>query len=121
LAIRVAQLITELDPGGAERIVYELATGLDPDRFEQVVISLSPATGDVARWLAEAGVRVRSVEMRRKLDLGARARLAKMLRDERIELLHTHLVHASYLGRRAARGVRGPTARRRGPPTRSRA
>jgi glycosyltransferase involved in cell wall biosynthesis len=100
---RIAQLVTELDPGGAERVVHDLATGLDPARFESVVISLEDAGGEVARWLGEAGVPVRSVGMRRKLDPGARKRLASILRDERAELLHTHLLHASYLGRRAAR------------------
>ncbi len=102
MSVRVAQLITGLDPGGAERVVYDLATGLDRGRFEQVVVSLAPATGEVARWLDEAGVPVRSVGMRSKLDPGAGRRLARILRDERVELLHTHLIHASLLGRRAA-------------------
>ncbi len=102
MSVKVAQLITELDPGGAERVVYDLATGLDPARFEQVVISLRPATGDVAGWLRDAGVAVRSVEMRSMLDLGARRRLEGILRDEGVEMLNTHLIHASLLGRRAA-------------------
>jgi len=108
LAVRVAQLVTELDPGGAERVVYELATGLDRRRFEQVVISLQPATGEFASELSRAGVRVLSVGMRSKLDVFARARLARILREEAVQLLHTHMIHASYLGRRAARsaGVR---------------
>ena len=48
------------------------------------------------------GISVKSVEMTRKLDLGAAQRLASILHDERVQLLHTHLAHASYLGRRAA-------------------
>lgn len=104
MKVKVAQLITELDPGGAERIVYELATGLDPQRFEPVVISLKPATGDVARWLDEAGVRVRSVRMRSKLDFGARRRLAGLLREEGAAILNTHLIHAAIMGRRASPG-----------------
>lgn len=106
MSVRVAQLITELDPGGAERIVYELATGLDRGRYEQLVISLRPATGEVARWLDKAGIRVRSLRMRTKLDFGARRRLSALLRDERVELLNTHLIHAAILGRRAAAGAR---------------
>ena len=103
--VKVAQLITELDPGGAERIVYELATGLDPKRFESVVISLRPATGDVARWLERSGVRVRSVRMRSKLDFGARRRLAGLLREEGAAILNTHLIHAAIMGRRASPGT----------------
>jgi glycosyltransferase involved in cell wall biosynthesis len=103
VSVRVAQLVTELDPGGAERVVYELATGLDRERFDPVVISLQPATGEVAEWLARADVPVRSIDMRSRLDLRAKMRLVRLLRAERVGLLHTHLVHATYLGRRAAR------------------
>jgi glycosyltransferase involved in cell wall biosynthesis len=46
--------------------------------------------------------------MRSRLDLRAGARLRSVLRDEGAELLHTHLFHADWMGRRAARraGVR---------------
>jgi glycosyltransferase involved in cell wall biosynthesis len=101
--VRLAQVVTELDPGGAERIVYELATRLDPARFDCLVVSLAPATGDVADWLREREVPVRSIGMTSKLDLTARHRLAKIFLEEEVGLLHTHLVHANYLGRRAAK------------------
>jgi glycosyltransferase involved in cell wall biosynthesis len=108
MTVKTAQLVTELDPGGAERVVYQLATRLDRSRFEPVVISLQPATGDVAGWLRDAGVPVRSVNMTSKLDLRARRRLTRLLREEGVKLLHAHLVHAIYLGRRAARAASVP-------------
>ena len=108
MSVKIAQLITELDPGGAERVVYQLATRLDRSRFELVVISLQPATGDVAGWLHDAGVPVLSVDMTGKLDLRAGRRLTRLLREEGVKLLHAHLVHAIYLGRRAARAAGVP-------------
>jgi len=108
VSVRVAQLVTELDPGGAERVVYDLATGLDRARFDPLVISLAPATGEVARWLAEARVPVASVGMTGKLDYGARRRLARILVREKVALLHAHLTHAIFLGRLAAADVRVP-------------
>lgn len=102
MAIRLAQLITELDPGGAERVVYELATGLDPKRFLQVVVSLKPADGQIAEELAGSGVRVLSVGMRTKLDFFALWRLERILKEEAVQMLHTHLFHADILGRLAA-------------------
>jgi len=101
VSVRVAQLVTELDPGGAERVVHDIATGLDPRRFEPLVISVRPATGDVAGWLASAGVPVRSLESRGRLGLGDSRRLARILSEERVEILHAHLVRAIHLGAKA--------------------
>jgi len=107
--IRVLQLITELRPAGAERIVYELAKGLPRERYEMEVCALRSATGKVADWLREADVPVHSLEMARKLDPFAPGRLVELLRERRIGLLHAHLYHANVLGRYAARkaGLRG--------------
>ena len=38
--IRLALVITELEPGGAERCLVNLATRLDPGRFKPAVVSL---------------------------------------------------------------------------------
>lgn len=100
---RVLQLITELRPGGAERIVYELARGLPRDRFAIDVCSLRPATGSVAGWLCDAGIPVHSLEMTRKLDVGAIGRLRELLKRGGFGILHTHLFHANLVGRLAAR------------------
>ena len=40
--IRLALVITELEPGGAERCLVNLATRIDRGRFEPVVYSLGP-------------------------------------------------------------------------------
>ena len=103
MTLRVCQLITELDPGGAERVVYDLATGLAPGLFESHVVSLTPATGDVARWLRAQGIPVSSAEIRHKADVGAVKRLAAILRDVGPHVLHTHLAHANVLGRIAGK------------------
>lgn len=106
--LRVLQLITELRPAGAERIVFELARGLPKERFQVQVASLRPATGAVAGWLRKAGVPVHDLGMCCKYDPRAHGRLVDLLKRERIGLLHTHLFHANVVGRSAARksGVR---------------
>ena len=106
--LRVLQLITELRPGGAERIVYELARGLPPERYAVQVCSLRPCTGALAESLRQAGLPVHSLEMACKCDLRAYWRLANLLRSERIQLLHSHLFHANLLGRLAARRAGTP-------------
>ena len=97
--IRVCQLITELRPFGAERGVYELARRLDRAKFDVQVIGLRG--GEVADWLAAAGVPASALGLRGKWDLGKLAKLAALLRQWRPDILHTHLFHADLAGRAA--------------------
>jgi glycosyltransferase involved in cell wall biosynthesis len=98
--LKVCQLITELSPAGAERCVYELARRLDRNRFDVQVAALRG--GAVADWLAEAGVRVAVLGVRSRWDVTGMSKLVGLLREERIDLLHTHLFHADLAGRPAA-------------------
>jgi glycosyltransferase involved in cell wall biosynthesis len=99
--LRICQLITELQPAGAERIVYELARRLDPARFQVEVAGLRG--GAVVDWLKEANIPVTVIGFKSKHDLGALSRLTGFLRHGRFDLLHTHLFHADLAGRLAAR------------------
>ena len=98
--IRICQIITELRPAGAERSVYELSTRLDRSRFDVQVVALRG--GNVADWLTEAGVKVTVLGVRGKWDVLKLGRLAKLLRAEQTDILHTHLFHADLAGRAAA-------------------
>lgn len=106
MPIRICQLITELRPAGAERCVYELATRLDRGRFEVQVAALQG--GGVADRLTAAGVKVTVLGVRGKWDVGKLGGLKKLLRRERIDVLHTHLFHADLAGRLAARSAGVP-------------
>jgi len=98
--IRVCQMITELRPAGAERVVFELATRLDPAQFEVCVAALNG--GAVADMLRAAGVNVFVLDVRGKWDVGKLATLKHWLHDQRIDILHTHMFHADLAGRLAA-------------------
>jgi len=98
--LKVMHLITELAPAGAERCVYELATRMDKDLFDVSVVGLRG--GGVADALANAGVPVRVLDVKSKLDLRKLGRLAGWLREDRPDVLHTHLYHADLVGRIAA-------------------
>jgi len=100
--LHVMQLTCELRPAGAERIVFELAKGLKQAGHKCTVVSIQPATGEVAGWLAAEGIEVQSLGVRSRFDFGAKARLAGLLRKRQPDLLHTHMFHANVLGRAAA-------------------
>ena len=101
--LRICQLITSLRPAGAERGVYELSRRLDRGRFDVQVVALQG--GEVAGWLRDAGINVTVLGVRGKWDVLKLSRLAKLLRRERIDVLHTHLFHADLAGRPAARAA----------------
>jgi glycosyltransferase involved in cell wall biosynthesis len=106
--IRVAFCITELEPGGAERCLVELATRLDRRQFAPVVYCLGPRPRgnptSLADVLEAAGVAVHCFAARRWTDLPRLAsRLRRRLASDAPHLVQTFLFHANVLGAWAAR------------------
>lgn len=105
--VTVLYLVTELDVGGAERNLFELARRIDRARFRPVVAALKGG-GAISGWLADAGIPVHDLGVRSRLDLACVFRLAKLLRDEKVDVLHSFLFHANLIGRLAAAFARVP-------------
>jgi len=99
---RIVFLITELDPGGAERALYELVVRLPPDAYEVAVASLTDE-GEAAGWFRREGIEVWSVGMRGMADVRALFRLKREIERRRPHLLHSFLFHANLAGRVAGR------------------
>ncbi len=106
---RVLLLTTELRMGGAERVVCDLARRLDKARFDPAVAALD-GRGPLADRLRAAGVPVYGLGAHRPVQVfGAIQRLTGLLRTERPALVHTHLIHATVVGRLAAARLGLPT------------
>ena len=100
--LKIGYLIWSLGLGGAEQVVIRLASALDRARFEPVIICLNEP-GAFAPQATQAGIEVVAVRKRGPLDLGALVRLARLLRERRLQIVHTHLWGANFWGRVAAR------------------
>ncbi len=105
--------ITELDIGGAERCLTELASRLDRRRFSPVVYALSqaPAPGGRSFWpqLEAAGIETHFLGATGAWHLPAAVgRLTKLLRQQQPDLLQSFLFHANFVGRWAAWRARVP-------------
>ena len=105
--LRIALCITELDIGGAERCLVELATRIDRRRFEPVVYALSPSPAPDQRSLVPrletAGVETHFLGATGARHLPAAVgRLTGLLKRQRPDLLQSFLFHASFVGRWAA-------------------
>jgi len=108
MAKRILVLVTELDVGGAERFVWELARRLGDYGFAPEVATLA-RRGEVGSWLEQAGVPVHYLCMTGKLDMaGVLVRAVGLLKRREPDLLHTVLFHANIVGRLAAHLARVP-------------
>lgn len=99
--IKVFYLITELDAGGAEKALFELASRVDRERFAPVVGCLS-GRGVFGQRLEEAGVEVVHFDAGR-MSVGVVWRVARELRRRGADVMHSFLFHANMVGRVAAR------------------
>jgi glycosyltransferase involved in cell wall biosynthesis len=106
----VLTLIDALSDGGAESIAEELAVCADQSRFRRtmcVTRSIDPLLGEApavsAARLREAGVQVIFLGRRKRFDIRSTWQLMKLLRSQRVDLVHAHMfgsnVWAAVLGR----------------------
>ena len=104
----IALCITDLDVGGAERCLVELATRLDRNRFAPQVYCLGARPPDDASScvppLEEAGIPVHCLGGHRYRHTSAIiGQLTRLLAQQSPQILQTFLFHANLLGRIAAR------------------
>ncbi len=91
----VAMVVGQLQLGGAERQLFELATRLDRSRYTPSVICLSEVAEPYAGMLREAGIAVDVLSRAGHNDIGRARRLARLLRERRADLVHSFLIAAN--------------------------
>ena len=98
--IKILYLIDKLDTGGTQRHLVDLVTSIDRTVFEPRVVCLM-SLGALAEELTSAGIAVRSLNLRRIYGFRAAfeaVRLARVVRDECIPLIHSYLFSANLFG-----------------------
>src|SRR5688572_26724084 len=104
--LSVLHVITGLPIGGAQIALGRLLTRVPADRFAQSVVSLG-ALGPMGEAWRRDGVQVAALGMRPSTpDPFAFARLARLLRRERPDVVQTWLYHGDLVGGLAARIAR---------------
>ncbi len=99
---KILYVIWSLGLGGAEQVVIRLAAGLDRKRFHPVICCLNEP-GPFANQAAEHGIEVVALHKRGPYDLRVIPRLIRVIRERRIDIVHTHLWGANLWGRLAAK------------------
>jgi glycosyltransferase involved in cell wall biosynthesis len=101
--VRIAHLIESDGPGGAERMLADLAVALQAAGAENVVIAPADGEGWLARELGGSGVQVEPFRLERPLSPAFARWLPATLRRHGIALAHSHEFTMAVYGAWAAR------------------
>lgn len=102
--MRILHVVENLERGGLERVVADLAR-MQRDQGHEVRVACLFGRGLLAAELEAAGIEVLACGKRSGLDLAAIGRLRKLLLEERGGILHTHNAAAHYHAMLAAARV----------------
>jgi len=104
--LRVLEMIDKPFLGGGQIHLLSLARGLDKDRFE--VMIGAQAGGPLEAAARGGGFGFLPLTINKKISRGSVREIAALLKDNAIDILHTHGGVAGLFGRRAARRAGTP-------------
>ncbi len=93
---RVLQVVSSSATSGAERHIVILSRTLQKQGHQ--VLTVCPQDGWLPKELQSAGVHTLPVAMRGAGSLVTFLRLVRLVRRQRIDIIHTHLTRAAYYG-----------------------
>jgi glycosyltransferase involved in cell wall biosynthesis len=99
--LRVGQMIDRASLGGGQTALALLAENLDPELFEVTVFSAGG--GPLVEEVRGRGLTHVAVPLSKTLSVGTVGRVAAALKENRIQILHTHGGIAGFYGRWGAR------------------
>lgn len=103
--IKVLQLVEDFGTmGGAEKLVYDLVTHLNPDEFESSVALVTEGKHNLDYWSTKA--KLVFLPRRRRLSLDVLIALVKIIRDNCIDITHSHLTRMNTYNWLASRWCR---------------
>lgn len=102
----ILYLSTSSGPGGAERVISNLASSLDPERYRAILCLFHPG------WIQERsesrGVRTYIIPTHGMTDWRWARRFKRLLRQEQVDLIHAHEFDANVQGTFVAAMTRIP-------------
>lgn len=107
MPINILYIIWSLGLGGAEQVVINLARGLDRSKFQPFVCCLNDK-GTFASVLESSGIKVYEIRKKPGLDFSVVPKIVNIIRENNIDVVHTHLWGANFWGRFAARAAGVP-------------
>lgn len=102
----ITHIITGLNTGGAETMLYKLLSNIDRTKFELKVLSLTDI-GSIGKKIEKLGISVKALGMKRGVPNPRYVfGLVAILKKEKPDLVQTWMYHADLIGGLAAKLVR---------------
>lgn len=96
--LNVLMLALNSSIGGTEQMILSLLRHLNKERFNCTLCTLV-GDGTLVAEARRSGIRAVDLRMRGPLDLRIVGKLKALIKDGRVDILHTYLYHANILGR----------------------
>lgn len=101
--MKIMHIITGLEVGGAETMLLRLLERIDPNRYSSEVVSLT-TRGPIGERIAALGIPVHALGMRpNRPGFMAVARMVRLIRRLRPDVVQTWMYHSNLVGGIAAR------------------
>ena len=100
--IKILYLITDLNVGGAEMVLWRILGGLNRQDFEPIVVSII-TPGLIGKEIEKLGIKIFNLKAKQKLSLFPFFRLIRIIIKEQPKILNSFLFHADISGRIAGR------------------
>lgn len=84
--------------GGAERLAVSVLTHLDPLAYDRYICFSRPSQGRLVEQARGAGVKILALDRRSRYDFLPWIKLLRLMRRERIQILHTHKHGSNFWG-----------------------
>ena len=106
---KILLVVRNLDVGGMERMIIELVNNLDRDHFEPLLCTIEDA-GQLAGGLTASGTRLIPLHKGPGLSIRCVLKLRRLIKQEKVDLIHTHNETASFYATLANRLLLKPRA-----------
>lgn len=94
--IKNLHIITDLDTGGAEMMLYKLLSGMSPSRYEPIVITLMNKDTRISRCIEELNVPVYALDMAQgQISFTILLRLLKIIRTKNPDIIQGWMYHGN--------------------------
>lgn len=100
--IKIVHIITGLNTGGAEMMLFKITTGLDKNQYDIKVVSLINV-GAIGQKLINSGIDVVGLNMKPNTLIVSFLKLLKQLKEFQPDVVQTWMYHADLLGGIAAK------------------
>ncbi|MEA1926998.1 MAG: glycosyltransferase family 4 protein [Candidatus Auribacterota bacterium] len=106
--MKILQVAYKSTISGGEKVLFDLATSLKERGHE--VSAVCPDPGQLPDELRKAGIESTIIPFHKTYDIRAARRLARLIGDENIEVLHSHSMLTNIVSRVAGRLARVPVS-----------